>query len=67
MYGQEVVFRCADPTALFSIKPASWNHAVDMGVKIQLLVPGMQKGNKADAGAEVVGIGSHRALECDRK
>jgi hypothetical protein len=36
---------------------AAWHHAVDVGVQMQILTPGVQHGEKADIGAKVFRIG----------
>jgi hypothetical protein len=40
---------------------AAWNNTVEMGVKKQILPPGVKDGEKTDAGAQVFGIGGDAA------
>jgi hypothetical protein len=50
---------------------AGGEHAVDMGMMLQALVPGMEHAEEADLGAEVAGIASDleqvAALEWNRR
>ena len=45
-----------DPTGVVGSETAGGHHAVDMGMMLQSLVPGMEHAEEADLGAEVAWI-----------
>ena len=45
-----------DPAAAIWRQASPWNDAVDVGVVIEALSPGVKDGKKADLGTEVLGI-----------
>ena len=47
-----------DPARVVGSEAARGGHAVDMGMMLQPLVPGMEHAEEADLGAEVPGIAS---------
>jgi hypothetical protein len=60
-----------DPAGVVRSEAAGGEHAVDMGMMLQALVPGMEHAEEADLGAEVAGIASDleqvAALEWNRR
>ena len=54
---QEEAGPAGDPTLAIRRYAAARNDAVDMGMVIEVLAPGVQDGGDADVGAEVLGVG----------
>ena len=48
-----------NPACAIEREPTSGDDAVDMGRKLEFLVPGVQHAEEADLGAEMPGITSH--------
>jgi hypothetical protein len=48
-----------NPACAIEGESASWDDAVDMGMKLELLVPGVQHAEEADLGAKMPGVASH--------
>ena len=48
-----------DPPGVIDRQSAGWQHAVDMGVELQLLIPTMQHAEEADFSAEMPWIACH--------
>src|SRR4051794_37639888 len=61
LYRQKEAGAAADPTGPVDRGPATRHDAVDMGMMVQVLPPGMQDGHQPDLGAEMPGIGSDDA------
>jgi hypothetical protein len=47
-----------DPVGVIERQPTGGDDAVDMGMKLQLLIPGMQHAEEADLRPEMLGIAS---------
>ena len=56
--GKEEGAARGDPAGVIRSETAGGKHAVDMGMKLQSLVPGMEHAEEADLGAEMAGIAS---------
>src|SRR5712664_5001225 len=56
--GKEEGAAGGDPAGVVRSEAAGGQHAVDMGMMLQALVPGMEHAEEADLGAEVPGIAS---------
>src|SRR5260370_9181590 len=54
--GKEEGSARGDPAGVVQSETAGGQHAVDMGMMLQSLVPGMEHAEEADLGAEVPGI-----------
>src|ERR1700730_13681057 len=61
LYWQKEAGAAADPAAPVRRWPATRHDAVDMGMMMQVLSPGVQDGHQPDLGAEMPGIGSDDA------
>ena len=48
-----------NPTGVIGREPTRWDDAVDMGMNLEFLVPGVQHAEEADLGAEMSGVTSH--------
>ena len=57
LYRQEEALPTVDPTLAVERKAAAGRHAMDMGVMLQGLAPGVQDGGDAKLGAEMPWIG----------
>ncbi len=57
--GEEEVGRTEDPAAPIGSQAAGRHHAVDVGMVMEVLAPGVQHGEEPDLGPEVAGIGRH--------
>src|SRR6266404_1152125 len=57
-FGQEVVVRRADPAGVIERETSGGHHAMDMGMKPELLVPGVQHTEETNLCTEVSGIAS---------
>jgi hypothetical protein len=49
----------ANPGGVIEGKPTRWNHTVDMGMKLEFLVPSMPYAEETDFGTEIPGVTSH--------
>jgi hypothetical protein len=49
----------SNPAGVIGGESAGGDHAVDMGMKLEFLVPSMQYAEKADFGTEMPGVTSH--------
>src|SRR5258707_1472191 len=56
--GKEVVVRRADPAGVIERETSGGHHAMDMGMKAELLVPGVQHTEETNLCTEVSGIAS---------
>jgi hypothetical protein len=61
LYRQKEAGAAADPAGPIGRWPATRHDAVDMGMMMQVLSPGVQDGDQPDLGAEMPGIGSDDA------
>ena len=57
-FGQEVVVRRVDPAGVIEREAAGGNHTMDMRMKLELLIPGVQHAEETNLCAEVSGIAS---------
>ena len=48
-----------DPALVIGGEAAGWDHAMDMGMMFQLLIPTMEHAEEADFGAQMAGITRH--------
>ena len=48
-----------NPAGVIGREPTRWDDAVDMGMNLEFLVPGVQHAEEADLGAEMAGVTSH--------
>ncbi|MGA8443311.1 MAG: hypothetical protein WB762_25755 [Candidatus Sulfotelmatobacter sp.] len=48
----------SDPAGVIEREPAGGNNAVDMGMNLELLVPGVEDTEKADLSSEMCGVAS---------
>ena len=48
-----------DPACVIEGEPTGWDDAVDMRMKLEFLVPGVQHAEEADLGTEMLGVTSH--------
>jgi len=55
---EELVVTGANPASVVRRQATSGDDAMDVGMMLQLLVPGVQDTEKADLGAEMLGVGS---------
>src|SRR5271157_1185304 len=53
-----------DQVGVIQREPTGWNHAVDMGMMLELLIPGVQHAEETDLGAQMSGIASHFEQGC---
>ena len=53
-----------DPAGVVRSESAGGEHAVDMGMMLQSLVPGMEHAEEADLGSKMPGIASHLQQSC---
>src|SRR5271165_5236731 len=53
-----------DPVGVIQRESTRWDHAMDMGMMLELLIPGVQHAEEADLGAEMSGIASHFEQGC---
>ena len=49
----------SNPTGVIAGESASGNDTMDMGMKLEFLVPGMEHAEEADLGSEMGGVASH--------
>ena len=54
---QEKVGTAADPAGAIRRRATAWHHAMDMGMQLQVLAPGVQHRQHADLGAQMLRIG----------
>ena len=54
----------ADPARMVGGEPAGGNHAMDMRMMLQFLIPSMEHAAEADVGAEMFGIASEGEERC---
>ena len=57
--GKEKRAASCDPARVIGGQPTGWEYAMDMGVKLELLIPGMQYAEETDLGAQMLGIEGH--------
>ena len=57
--GKEEAWVGSNPAGVIARESAGGNDAVDMGMKLELLVPGVKHAEEADLGAEMGGVTSH--------
>ncbi len=48
-----------NPVSVVAREPAGGDDTVDMGMKLELLVPGMEHAEEADLSAEMSGVTGH--------
>jgi len=48
-----------NPAGVIEREPTRWDDAVDMGMNLEFLVPGVQHAEEADLGGEMSGMTSH--------
>ena len=53
VHRQEEFLLRVDPLRVVGSQPAGWNHTVDVRMKLEFLVPGVQDAEETDLGAEV--------------
>src|ERR1019366_6359730 len=56
---QEEMRPCSDPASVVECQTTARHHTVNMRMSIKLLSPGVEDGEEADLGAEMLGIASH--------
>jgi hypothetical protein len=49
----------SNPTGVIEREPAGGNDTVDVGVSLELLIPGVQHAEEADLGTKMDGVASH--------
>jgi hypothetical protein len=54
VHAEEIFARRCDPSPLAKVEPAASDHAVEVGMRLELLAPGMENRREADLGAEVL-------------
>jgi len=54
--GKEEARVGSNPAGVIAGESAGWNDTVDMGMKLEFLVPGMEHAEEADLGAEMGGV-----------
>jgi hypothetical protein len=54
--GKEEAWVRSNPTAVIERESAGGNDTVDMGMKLEFLVPGMEQAEEADLGSEMGGV-----------
>jgi hypothetical protein len=59
-YWQEKPGPCRNPPGVVGRQAAGWNHAMDMRMVLQFLIPGVQHAEEADLRPEVSVVASHR-------
>src|SRR5271170_907731 len=62
--GKEEGAARGDPAGMIRSETAGGNHAVDMGMMLQSLVPGMEHAEETDLGSQVAGIASDLQQGC---
>src|SRR5664279_4070244 len=53
-----------DPMGVIQRESTRWDHAMDMGMMLEPLIPGVQHAEETDLGAQVSGIASHFEQGC---
>src|SRR5271165_5961169 len=53
-----------DPAGVIQRKSTGRDHAMDMGMMLELLIPGVQHAEETDLGAQMSGIASHFEQGC---
>ncbi len=53
-----------DPVGVIQRESTGGDHAMDMGMKLELLIPGVQHAEETDLGAQMSGITSHFEQGC---
>src|ERR1035437_6384451 len=53
-----------DPVGVIQRESTRWNHAMDMGMMLEPLIPGVQHAEETDLGAQVSGITSNFEQGC---
>src|ERR1019366_3113696 len=53
-----------DPVGVIQRESTGGDHAMDMGMMLQLLIPGVQHAEETDLGAQMSGIASHFEQGC---
>jgi hypothetical protein len=53
-----------DPAGVIQRESTRWDHAMDMGMMLEPLIPGVQHAEEADLGAQMSGIASHFEQGC---
>jgi hypothetical protein len=59
MDGEKEARARPNPACAIEGEPTRWDDAVDMGMKLEFLVPGMEHAEEADLGAEMSGVTRH--------
>jgi hypothetical protein len=54
--GKEEAWMGSNPAALIKRKSAGWDDTVDMRMKLEFLVPGVEHAEETDLGAEMGGV-----------
>jgi len=57
--GKEEAWMGSNPAGVIGGEPTGGNDAVDMGMKLEFLIPGVQHAEEADMGAEMGVVASH--------
>jgi hypothetical protein len=57
--GKKVVFAGANPVGVIEGKATGGNDTMEVGMKLDFLIPGVQHAEEADLGAEMLGITSY--------
>jgi hypothetical protein len=57
--GKEEAWVRSNPASVIAGESAGGNDTVDMRVKLEFLIPGMEHAEEADLGSEMSGIASH--------
>ena len=53
-----------DPVGVIQRESTGWDHAMDMGMMLEPLIPGVQHAEETDLGAQMSGIASHFEQGC---
>ena len=53
-----------DPVGVIQRESTGWYHAMDMGMMLELLIPGVQHAEETDLGAQMSGIASNFEQGC---
>jgi hypothetical protein len=57
--GKEEAIAGLDPALVIGGETTGWDHAMDMGMMFQLLIPTMEHAEEADFGAQMAGVARH--------
>jgi len=59
LQGEKEAIARGNPALVIGGEAAGWNHAMQMGMMLEFLTPGMEYAEEADFGAEMAGIARH--------